>query len=171
MFEGWGPKSKFSEGCTVSNEVDVTMMDGLNLLTVAHSHTLVCLLQQWKVSMAITGGKNELYFCFIDNSFVASVRLGLVSRGAALNNNNSFYWPSTSGGAPASRCVVSLDFSLWRETKGERGRRRRSRADDGEGLGARPSSRMEDGTMWILKINLIGLRCLESASCLVLTCL
>lgn len=47
-----------------------------------------------------------------------SCPIGSSLQRAGLDNNNSFYCPSTSGGAPASCCAVSLNFNLWRETKG-----------------------------------------------------
>lgn len=71
-------------------------------------------------SVEITG-KNEFFFCFIENSLFRLIGSSLERAG--LDNNNSFYCPSTSGGAPASCCAVSLNFNLWRETKRERGRR------------------------------------------------
>lgn len=53
-----------------------------------------------------------------------------------LDNNNSFYCPSTSGGAGASCCTVSLHFNLWRKTKREGGREGRGEEmeEDGERL-------------------------------------
>lgn len=87
------------------------------------------LLQQWKVTMENIcmrifsgqqkswgrGGKSCSPFSQ-KNSFFSLIGSNL--QRAGLNNNNSFYCPSTSGGAPASCCAVSLNVDLW-------GRRRR----------------------------------------------
>lgn len=92
------------------------------LIVITH---LLC--EQWKDKCKISSveiiGKNELFFCFTENSFFRLIQSSFQKAG--LDNNNSFYCPSTSGGAPASCCAVSLNFILWSKTKRERARRRR----------------------------------------------
>lgn len=87
---------------------------------------VIGLLQQWKVSMEkfirgssqLSRKQEKMSFSSASCKTSFSCPIGSNVQGAGLDNNNSFYCPSTSGGAPASSCAVSLNFDLWRETKG-----------------------------------------------------